>query len=1088
MVPEEGLNGDYGVGPHQQASLRHVEPEAVKYNTAVPIGRGGMGEVVRAWDPTLNRHVALKFLRSDDPELEERMLREARVQASVSHPNVCPVYEVGRDEGRIYIAMQYIDGRPLDEAARGLGLEQKVALVRTVAEAVHAAHAVGLVHRDLKPANILVERTEDGELKPWVVDFGIAREREVEGATVTGQVLGTPGYLSPEQAMGEVSTIDRRSDVFSLGVVLYELLSGSRPHGGDSDVEALVSLLEGEPVPLRKRAPHVPGDLETVVMTCLEHDRERRYDSARALADDLGRFLDGEPVQARPVGPARRIVIRARKHPKVTAAAAASVIAIVVLLGLVAHSRWSASQRIRVAQRFGQEVERVESLAQHAFLLPLHDTRPELAQLRERLNWIEAEMHRLGEDGLGVGHDALGRGDLALGDVELARRHLEQAWAHGERTPRVAFALGLSLAQLYREALEGAAEIRNTTLREDRVAEARRELGDPALTFLEQSHGGAEHPEYLAAWIAFAADDTPEALAHLERLRAAEPFVYQGDLLAGAVQRRLYQEAVDSGASDAASAAFEAAEEAFTAAAVVGRSDPRPYEELCALWVQAIRIQYYSRGGDLRQVRDAALDACGRALVANPDSVTAHLESGRANRFWASREVDSGRDPTAALEAARAHAQRALELDPESDDAYILLGVCHRIAANMLAEAGGDPRPDLLAAAEAYGEAIRLRPDDYGAVTSLAAARLHLGADARARGEDPTEHFASAADAARRATELYPKLVGAWVNLGIAEGQIGLWYRDTGGAASEAFGRGAEALRRAIEVNPEFYTAHYNLGEMLVEQAEGELRQGRDPAGVLDEAEPLLEVCREKFAGFAAPGFLLAKAAAMRAEHARRTGQDPTEGLGRAREAAEAARAVRADDATGLVMASLGPLVEARWQLGRGVDPSAQVERGLALVRDALAANRSLTPAWVRRVEFELVAAGWAEARGRPPDAALERAAQSLSEAEALNGADASVHTVAARLWRRRAERRLAVSEDPSAEIAAGLGATSRALAIDQARAAAHAERARLELLAGRRDAAEAAWADTVRLDPLLAREAPPELAAVRPSQAGSTP
>ncbi len=311
----------------------------MKYHTAVPIGRGGMGEVVRAWDPTLNRNVALKFLRSDDPELEERMLREARAQARVSHPNICPVYEVGRHEGRVYIAMQLIEGRPLDEAVRDLGVEQRVSLVRTVAEAVHAAHAAGLVHRDLKPANILVERTEDGELNPWIVDFGIAREREVEGATVTGQVLGTPGYLSPEQARGEVSTIDRRSDVFSLGVVLYELLAGSRPHAGDSDVEVLVSLLESEPVPLRKTAPHVPRDLETIVMTCLESDRERRYGSARALADDLGRYLAGEPIEARPVGVVRRIVVRVRRNPVAAGLLGVAALAIIVLaLGLVASS------------------------------------------------------------------------------------------------------------------------------------------------------------------------------------------------------------------------------------------------------------------------------------------------------------------------------------------------------------------------------------------------------------------------------------------------------------------------------------------------------------------------------------------------------------------------------------------------------------------------------------------------------------------------------------------------------------------------------------------------------------------------------
>ncbi len=339
----------------------------VKYHTAVPLGRGGMGEVVRAWDPTLNRHVALKFLHSDDPELEERMLREARAQARVSHPNICPVFEVGRHEGRVFIAMQLIDGCPLDEAARDLGVEEKVSLVKTVAEAIHAAHAAGLVHRDLKPANILVERTQEGELKPWVVDFGIARQREVEGATVTGQVLGTPGYLSPEQARGEVSTIDRRSDVFSLGVVLYELLCGQRPHRGDSDVEVLVSLLGSEPVPLRRRAPHVPRDLETVVMKCLEPDRDRRYASARALADDLGRFLDGEPVEARPVGVVRRLMARARRNRVAALLLAGAVVTVVVLLLALAGSWIRYTVRLReerdIARQARQEAESREKEA-----------------------------------------------------------------------------------------------------------------------------------------------------------------------------------------------------------------------------------------------------------------------------------------------------------------------------------------------------------------------------------------------------------------------------------------------------------------------------------------------------------------------------------------------------------------------------------------------------------------------------------------------------------------------------------------------------------------------------------------------------
>ena len=310
----------------------------MRHDTAVPVGSGGMGEVFKAWDPDLERHIALKYLRHDDPVLVERLLREARAQARIDHPSVAKVYEVGDDDGRPFIAMEYIDGPPLDEAARPLSTEQKVLLVRQVADAVQAAHSAGLIHRDLKPANILVTDIS-GEPHPYVLDFGIARIEEVSGLTMTGQVMGTPGYLSPEQARGDLGAVDRRTDVFSLGVILYELLGGARPFAGDSDVEILVSLIESEPEPLRKRTPDIPRDLETIVMTCLEKDPDRRYPSARALADDLGRFLEGEPVAARAIGWRERLARRARKHPWTAAAVAAALLASAAL-AIVAVGGW----------------------------------------------------------------------------------------------------------------------------------------------------------------------------------------------------------------------------------------------------------------------------------------------------------------------------------------------------------------------------------------------------------------------------------------------------------------------------------------------------------------------------------------------------------------------------------------------------------------------------------------------------------------------------------------------------------------------------------------------------------------------------
>src|SRR5439155_12931535 len=197
----------------------------------------------------------------------------AQAQARIDHAHVCKVYEVGRIEEEPYIAMQYIDGKTLREVSKELTVVQKTAVLRDVSEAVHAAHKLGLVHRDIKPANILVEIGSEGDLHPFITDFGLARDLESPGDTVQGQLLGTPQYMAPEQAKGEHKQIDARTDVYGLGATLYEALGGRPPFDGGSQLQILYKMLNEDPQPLHG----VAQDVESIVLKCLEKDPDRRY-------------------------------------------------------------------------------------------------------------------------------------------------------------------------------------------------------------------------------------------------------------------------------------------------------------------------------------------------------------------------------------------------------------------------------------------------------------------------------------------------------------------------------------------------------------------------------------------------------------------------------------------------------------------------------------------------------------------------------------------------------------------------------------------------------------------------------------------
>ena len=325
----------------QVAAEGELSSAGPRYEPEECVGKGGMARVHKAFDRQLQRRVALKFLDRIEPDARRRFLREAQAQARVRHDNVLEVYETGELDGRPFIAMRWVDGPTLLAIRGETSLEQKVRLIAQVAEGLHEAHREGLIHRDVKPSNILVERTPDGDWKPWIADFGIA---SWSGGMSGERLAGTPAYLAPELLRGSATQADRRADVYGLGVTLYEFLTGERPFRSIELAELLRQVSEEAPRSPREILPGLPADLAAIVLKCLEKDPEARYPSARALAEDLRRFLNGEAVEAHTSTRTYRLARFAVRHRRLlTVASVAAVLlmaalAVAAVLGVVAQT------------------------------------------------------------------------------------------------------------------------------------------------------------------------------------------------------------------------------------------------------------------------------------------------------------------------------------------------------------------------------------------------------------------------------------------------------------------------------------------------------------------------------------------------------------------------------------------------------------------------------------------------------------------------------------------------------------------------------------------------------------------------------
>ncbi|WP_437941628.1 protein kinase domain-containing protein [Sorangium sp. So ce341] len=1015
------------------------------------LGRGGMGVVYGARDLRLGRRVAIKLLAAG-AQVDGSFLREARSQARLRHENVCEVHEAGVADHVPFLVMRYIDGPSLQEARGGLTLEEKVRAVRAVAAALHEAHRLGLVHRDVKPSNIMLERGEDGAYRPYLMDFGIAREAGESGPTLTGALLGTPAYMAPEQAAGRVRALDRRTDVYGLGATLYALLAGRPPFVGGAVMDVLRQVLEDDAPPLRTLDRDVPRDLEAVVMRCLEKEPGARYASARALGEDLQRFLDGDPVLARRASLGRRLARQARRHRAAVAGAAALIVAALVVAGVFVRGRRAAAEQATLARELGETVKEMELFLRGAHGMPLHDVERERDVVRARLRAVEARMAQAGEAGRGPGEYALGRGLLALQEPAAALEHLRAAERAGYRSPGLDYAAGAALSELYRRGLEETRRIRNPAQREARIAALEAELKAPAVAHLRAALGGAvaalEAPAYAEGLLALAEGRHEAALEKAREAFAGAPWLHEakkleGDVLFAMGSRHRHDAATFD--FEKMKGPFDRAAEAYRIAADHGRSDPSVHAAECELWAQTMRSAGM-HGDSMRPSFERAREACGRAIAASPRSPEAYVALARVHSafaWWIAVGTQLREDAEPALGEASARAEEALRRSPDDAMArYVVASVSRARAyrANLTAREQGEA---LERAVQGYEAALEREPDFAWALNELCAVLAERGRYLSLRGQDP----------------------------------------------GSSFERARVRCDHALALDPGFGHARTSRLILGVHEVEHLVRAGRSPDEAVQRARGIIDGIQRTDPSWKwAPYWRVWLDHAL-ALHALDAGADPGPALARieagAREMAPGAVAFPAS------LRAMLAILEARVRAARGEDP----EPSIRVAREVL--DRTIAEApwdvWerVKRAEAELVGFQWSAARGRPDAARLDAALAPLGPVLDEPRADPRLYALLAEVYEARAAVRADRREDAAADLAEGLRHAEAALGMNPRSDRALVAQGKLWLLraaaapdpAARREAARrgaAALEAAIEANPLRARTVGARLAEAR--------
>lgn len=1031
-----------------QSSSNELEillPEWEEYKIESLLGEGGMARVYKAFDPKLNRYVALKFIRTDDETLKKRLLREARAQAQIEHDYVCKIYEVGEVDGRSYIAMQLIQGMTFQKLAPEMTLEQKVVIMQYVSDAVQSAHKIGIIHRDIKPSNIMVERKEDGSFRPYVMDFGIAREISDPSLTATNVIVGTPAFMAPEQMLSDSRTIDRRVDIYALGATLYFVLAGQPPFRG-SGMDLFVQVASHEPVPLKKSIPSIPDDLDIIVSKCLEKDPSQRYDSARALSEDLKRYLEGEPILAHRASLKYRLIKKIKKNKTVAAILAMASMIILASAGFSIFSYWRASTQVEIARQFSQSVEAMDWTMRVAHMAPLHDIRKEKAQVLQRMTEIETMMKNTGKAGMGPGSFALGRGYLTLQDHLKARLHLEKAWNAGYQGKDVANALGLTLGALYSGKLAEVDRISDKETRKIRLHAVEKEYRDPAVRYLRMGSGGSHSQEYGEALLSYYEKKWNQTLELARRSSEKVPWFYESRVLKGDVFSRLGEEAYQKGDFEAAKKQFQTAEDHYSKALDTSRSDPAVYESLCSLSRSVMEVQL-DTAEDAKVSYDQSNTFCKKAIVANPDSANAYAQLAQTAWRWGEAQFEAVEDPSGALMYSIEMSRKAQALKPDHAFPYYTMGTAYGYLADYHLRVGADPTESLNESIKALKITVERDPASAPAYTNLGVSYFSQGALVMARGEDSSEYFLKAIDSYNKALQVSPRHLSARANIANAFTHLGKNAVSKGTDPSIYFQQSIENYQKAIEINPNHWMIHNNLSTAYFEMMQYELDHGKDPTATYRKDLATCNRADELNPANLYSAINIADAYIGYGEYLMAKGESP---LSNCQKAEERLILVTGDSPEAYLGLAETKRLEAQYSLRKKESPIADLLIAKKHYDQVFKINSTeyLVPLGYARLE--LIRSEWFVLGQQSPEQALDIAEKEIRKALDLNSKSPTAYLMLGEINLMRSEWKNSRKQSSVAELQEGLSAIEKSIQLKPDLADAYAVKGKLLLLDAR--------------------------------------